>query len=57
MPLTAKLIDGKWRVVEEDGTLCRNAADTPCDGGGHSTEKAAKDQARAINASQAKRGT
>jgi len=56
MPVEAKLIRGKWRVVEEDGTLCRNEAGTPCDGTGHDTEARAKAQARAINISQARRG-
>lgn len=50
MPVEAKRIDGKWRVIETDtGKLCRNEKGTPCDGGGHNTEKRAKAQATAIN--------
>lgn len=50
MPATVKKQAGKYRVVEPNGRLVRNKAGTPVDGGGHTTESAAKQQARAINA-------
>jgi len=43
-----------YRVVETDGTLVRNAAGTPVDGGGLSRARA-EAQARAINASKPRR--
>jgi len=51
MPACARKRGDKWRVVEcDDGSLVRNKAGTPVDGGGHDSEKAAQRQASAINA-------
>lgn len=52
MPARAVKRGSKWRVVEPDGSLVKNAAGTPIDGGGHVTEEKAKRQARAINMRQ-----
>ena len=57
MPVTTAKINGRWRVVEADGsTICKNNSGTSVDGKGHATEEAAQQQARAINASLQKEG-
>lgn len=57
MPVTAKQIDGKWRVVEAaTGKLATNKSGTPLDGKGHATQAGAQAQAAAINISLHKRG-
>lgn len=53
MPLTARVIKGKARVIEKDsGNIAMNASGTPIDGGGHANIKEAKAQATAVNLSQ-----
>ena len=53
MPVVAKQVEGKWRVVNADtGEVETNAEGTPVDGGGHATQAEASAQARAINASK-----
>ena len=54
MPAVVQFRGGKYRVVEEDGTLVKNRAGTAVDGGGHGTKAAAQRQANAINASKEK---
>ena len=50
MPVTTKRQGKKFRVVEAStGNIAKNAAGTPADGGGHTSEAQAKRQARAIN--------
>ena len=55
MPAKVAKRGDKFRVVEPDGKLVRNRAGTPVDGGGHSSEAAAKRQASAINVPKGKR--
>lgn len=56
MPVTRKLIRGKWRIVEEStGYIAVNRAGTPVDGGGHRQVAKAQRQADAINRSIAER--
>jgi hypothetical protein len=56
MPLTTKKIKDKYRVTEvKTGKIAMNAAGTPIDGGGHSSEKSAQAQAAAVNISQARK--
>src|SRR3972149_4594909 len=51
MPVTCKLQDEKWRLIEADsGKLSTNKEGTPSDGGGHSSRGECMSQARAINA-------
>jgi hypothetical protein len=50
MPATCKKIDGKWRVVDPNGSITKNRSGTAVDGGGHDSESACQGQARAINA-------
>lgn len=57
MPARVALRDGRYRVVEDDGSLVKNKAGTPVDGGGHRSASAARAQARAINASKAMKGS
>jgi len=53
MPVTAKKIGDKWRVVEASTMkITKNNAGTAVDGGGHPTKKKAAAQASAINASE-----
>ena len=57
MPVTVKLINGKYRVVEaHTGKLASNKGGTPLDGKGHGTRGAAVAQARAVNASLHREG-
>ena len=57
MPVTTKKVRGKYRVVEADsGKIAKNNSGTAVDGGGHASDKKAKAQARAINASLHRRG-
>lgn len=57
MPVEARKVDGKWRVVEVDtGHIAKNAAGTPVDGGGHGDGMKAHAQAAAINISLHKQG-
>jgi hypothetical protein len=57
MPVAAKLVNGRYRVVEAaTGKLAHNASGTPVDGKGHKTHAAASAQARAINAHLSKQG-
>lgn len=56
MPVMAKKVGGKYRVVEAaTGKIAKNKAGTPVDGGGSSAEGARK-QAAAININMHKRG-
>lgn len=56
MPVEAKFVEDKWRIVEiSTQRLCRNEKGTPCDGGGHTSRKDAVAQATAINISESKR--
>lgn len=52
MPVHVKKVDGKYRIVEEDGGIARTQGGTgkPHDGGGHRSKTKADAQARAINA-------
>jgi len=52
MPASVKYLNKKWRVVEANGSLVRNKAGTPVDGGGHSSKQEAINQMLAINISQ-----
>lgn len=56
MPVKVKKINGKFRIVEPSGKIARNEKGTAIDGGGHSNRSEAQAQARAINASIARRG-
>ena len=49
MPATVAKRGEKFRVVEEDGKIVKNAAGTAVDGGGHASHAGALRQARAIN--------
>lgn len=53
MPVTCKLISGKYRIVGPDGGVETNDAGTPVDGKGHATREACMRQARAINSNLA----
>lgn len=55
MPNHAAHKDGKWRVVESDGSITKNAKGTPVDGGGHDSFIEANKQAQAINISQSRK--
>ena len=56
MPVTTKLIRGRYRVVEEDtGRIATNQAGTPVDGGGFTKQDRAERQVSAINRSLALR--
>lgn len=50
MPVSCKLIDGKWRLCGPDGKPETNVAGTAIDGGGHGSEGACQKQAGAVNA-------
>ena len=52
MPASVQFKNGKYRVIEPDGSLVKNKAGTPVDGKGHLTRAAAQRQANAINASK-----
>jgi len=52
MPVSVKKQGDKYRVVEEDGSIAKNAAGTSVDGGGHDTRRAAIAQVTAINLSE-----
>lgn len=49
MPVKAKKIKGKWRIVDPDGVITKNRAGTAVDGGGHASMEAAMHQVNAIN--------
>lgn len=56
MPLSAKKIDGKYRVVEKaSGKVATNDSGTAIDGGGHGSMKEARAQATAVNLNQLKK--
>ena len=56
MPLTAKKRGNKFRVVETStGKIAKNKAGSALDGGGHSSEGKAMQQAAAVNISQARK--
>lgn len=56
MPVTAKKIGKKWRVVAAaDGQIETTAKGHAVDGGGHATREEAMAQARAINANMVKK--
>ena len=51
MPVKAKKIGDKWRIVKADTEeIAKNRSGTPVDGGGHTDPVKARKQARAINA-------
>lgn len=52
MPVTCKLRDGKYRIVEPSGKIAKNKSGTAVDGGGHTTKEQCQKQARAINSAQ-----
>jgi hypothetical protein len=57
MPVAVRKRGRKFRIVESgSGKIAKNAAGTPADGGGHSSEGAAERQARAINRSLSRAG-
>ena len=53
VPASVQRRDGKYRVVEPDGTLVTDEDGNAVDGGGHDSREAAMAQARAINAQEA----
>ena len=55
MPVKVKRLDGKFRVVEADGSIATNRAGTALDGGGHTTKTKAIMQVGAVNSSIANR--
>jgi hypothetical protein len=57
MPAKVVKRGNKYRVVDADSEqVVHTASGSAADGGGHSSEEAAKRQARAINASLQRRG-
>lgn len=57
MPLIARLVSGKARVVERDsGEIAKHKDGSPVDGGGWDSLNKARKQAAAINISSLKRG-
>lgn len=55
MPVTTVKRGKKFRIIE-NGKIAKNKSGTALDGGGHATRPAAVRQARAVNASLAKKG-
>jgi hypothetical protein len=55
MPAYARKVEGKWRVVERDGTLVKRNGKA-VDGGGYTTKEKAIAQAAAINFYLRRRG-
>ncbi|NIP26666.1 MAG: hypothetical protein GWN94_19845 [Phycisphaerae bacterium] len=49
MPVSCKLKNGKWRIVDSEGKIEKNDNGTAVDGGGHSTKNKCQRQANAIN--------
>lgn len=49
MPVRVVKRGNKFRVVEPNGTIAKNASGTAVDGGGHSNRQKASAQAAAIN--------
>ena len=49
MPVSVQRRKGKWRLIEPSGKLARRKNGKPVDGGGHSSQEAARRQQRAIN--------
>jgi hypothetical protein len=57
MPLIAKFVGGKARVVEKNsGEIARHKDGSPVDGGGFDSLNKARKQATAINLSNIQRG-
>lgn len=56
MPVHCEKRGSKYRIVESGGNIAKNKSGTPLDGGGHSSDKGCKRQARAINMSLHKKG-
>lgn len=57
MPLTAKFVSGKARIVERDsGEIAKHKDGSPVDGGGFESLNKARKQATAINLPNIKRG-
>lgn len=54
MPTRVERRDGKFRVVDPDGSVTENKAGTSVDGGGHATREEAEAQSRAINMHEGK---
>lgn len=52
MPTTVKKVKDKYRVVDPDGTITKNAA---VDGGGFATKSQAEAQSAAININSKKK--
>jgi hypothetical protein len=55
MPTRVERRDGKFRVVDPDGSVTTNNAGTSVDGGGHATRQEAEAQSRAINSHDGKK--
>lgn len=55
MSVTIKLINGKYRVVDDTGKLTLGRHRVPVDGKGHDSAEKAQRQANAINAAVEKR--
>ena len=55
MPVKTEKRDGKYRVVDPDGSITKNNSGTAVDGGGHDTKEEALSQVRAINISMSRR--
>lgn len=54
MPVSVARRNGKYRLLEPDGSIATTPQGNPRDGGGHPTRNMAGRQARAINSSLAK---
>ena len=51
MPVSCRVINDKWRIVEPSGGIAKTKKGNPIDGGGHPSKVACNRQARAINRS------
>jgi len=49
MPVSCKLRNGKYRIVEPSGKIAKTKKGNAVDGGGHATKAGCQSQARAIN--------
>jgi hypothetical protein len=49
MPVHTGKRNGKWRILEGDGSISTTSSGKPKDGGGHRSKTKADRQARAIN--------
>ena len=54
MPVTVKKVRDKFRLIEPNGNVAKNASGTAIDGGGHKTKTKAQRQAAAVNSKERK---